>query len=189
MGPIAIALVLVGIAGLLLALDLLLPSGGILLAMAMVSAAGSVLFGFRHSYQAGVWMLISELACVPLFAWLFVKLWPSTPFGKRMIIEPAKAKPYQWETDSMIGKTGSTTCDLAPTGQVEIDGRKWEATSGSGIIANGISIKVVSEEMGQLFVVPATSAATPDRSVPIASTFNKENSLDRPADDFGIDTL
>jgi membrane-bound ClpP family serine protease len=184
MGPIAIALVLVGVAAFLLALDLLVPSGGVLLVLALISCVGSILFAFRHSYEAGVWMLIAELACVPLGAWLFLKLWPNTPLGRRMIIEPADAKPYTWEADSLVGKTGVTLCDLVPAGEVEIESRRWKATSRSGLIAQGTSVKIVAEEMGQLFVVPNASAS---KSAKAATP--KGSSLDRPADDLGIDSL
>jgi len=184
MGPIAIALVFVGVAAFLLALDLLIPSGGILLALALMSCAGSILFAFRHSYDAGIWMLIAELACVPLAAWLFLKLWPNTPLGKRMIIQPAKAKPFAWDSDSMIGKTGVTVCELVPTGAVDVDGRRWEATSQSGLIPPGASVKIVAEEMGQLFVVPV-----PKESNHQTTKSATMNSLDQPADDLGIDSL
>ncbi len=189
MSSIVIALVFVGIAALLLALDLLVPSGGILLALSLMSCAGSVLFAFRHSYEAGIWMLISELACVPLFAWLFIKLWPSTPLGRRMIIEPTQAKPFTWETDSMVGQTGLTVCDLVPTGHVEVDGREWQATSRSGLIAEGTSVKVIAEEMGQLFVVPMLKTSRDASSKPLDSKLDIENSLERPADDLGIDSI
>ena len=184
MGPIAIALVLVGVAAFLLALDLLVPSGGILLALAIMACAGSILFAFRHSYEAGIWMLIAELACVPLFAWLFLKLWPKTPMGRRMIIEPAAATPFTWESHSMVGKSAVAVCDLVPAGQVEIDGRRWEATSRSGLIPEGSKVKIVAEEMGQLFVVPL-----PKQSSKSQSQQDGKHFLDQPADDLGIDSL
>lgn len=189
MGPIAIALVFVGIAAVLLALDLLIPSGGILLALSLLSCTGSIFFAFRHSYDAGVWMLIAELACVPLFAWLFIKLWPNTPLGRKVIIAPPKAQPFTWETDSMVGKKGHTVCELVPTGEVEIDGRRWEATSRSGLIEQGTNVKVVAQEMGQLFVMPIPAMPNEHLSHQKGREASQENSLDRPADDLGIDSL
>ena len=108
-----------------------------MLALSLMASAGSILFAFRHSYDAGIWMLIAELACIPLFAWLFLKLWPRIPLGKRVIIEPAAAKPYTWEANSLLGKSGMTLCELVPAGVIEIDGRRWEATSRSGLIPKG----------------------------------------------------
>ena len=183
MSSIVIALVFVGIAAILLALDLLIPSGGVLLALSLMACGGSILFAFRHSYEAGIWMLISELACVPLFAWLFIKLWPNTPLGRRMIIAPTKAKPFVWETDSMVGQIGIAVCDLVPTGHVEIDGREWQATSRSGLIAQGTKVKVIAEEMGQVFVVPIP------KSSGTGSARHELETLERPADDLGIDSL
>ncbi len=129
-------------------------------------------------------MLIAELACVPLAAWLFLKLWPNTPLGRRMIIEPPIAKPYTWDSDTMLGKTGVTVCDLVPAGEIEIDGRLWEASSQSGLIPQGEKVKIVAEEMGQLFVVPLPKATST-----LDARSSATSSLDQPADDLGIDSL
>ncbi len=175
---------LAGLAAFLLALDLVLPSGGILLVLAIFSSAGSILFAFRHSYEAGIWLLIAELACVPLFAWLFVKIWPKTPIGRLVIIEPQKSDRYHWETESMVGKEGLTVCDFVPAGQVEIEGRRCEATSRAGLIPQGALVKVVGEEMGHLFVVPVQKTVSP-----LAQESPRSSSLDQPANDLGIDSL
>jgi hypothetical protein len=77
-----------------------------------------------------------------------------------------------------------TLCELVPAGVIEIDGRRWEATSRSGLIPKGTLVNVVAEEMGHLFVLPVANPS--DR---ISAKSSSMNSLDQPADDLGIDSL
>ncbi len=172
----------------LLVADLFLPTAGIVLVLSLISAAASILFAFRHSYDFGIGLLIFELALVPVFAFIFVKLWPKTPLGKRMIIEPQKAESFQWEADTLVGRVGIAVCDLVPSGDVEIEGRRWDATSRVGLIAQGTQVKVVAEEMGQLYIIPVPEIRPGITPPPVNST-NKESLLDRPAQEFGIDQL
>lgn len=172
----------------LLVADLFLPTAGIVLVLSLLCAAASVLFGFRHSYDFGIGLLIFELALVPIFALIFVKLWPKTPLGRRMIIEPEKAESFHWEADTLVGRVGITLCDLVPAGDIEIEGRHWDATSRVGLIAKGTQVKVVAEEMGQLYVLPV-SGPLPIPLPKTSGSANKESLLDRPAEDFGIEQL
>jgi membrane-bound ClpP family serine protease len=183
-----ISLALLALAIGLLAADLFLPTAGIVLVLSLICAAGSILFGFRHSYDFGIGLLIFELALVPIFAFIFVKLWPKTPLGRRMIIEPEKAESFQWEADTLVGRVGITLCDLVPAGDIEIEGRHWDATSRVGLIERGTQVKVVAEEMGQLYVIPVSSRTSPKSPKP-TSSFDKESLLDRPAEDLGIEQL
>jgi membrane-bound ClpP family serine protease len=185
---IAILFVIASI-GLLIA-DLFLPTGGILIVLSLICAGSSILFAFRHSYDFGIWLMIGELALVPVFAWLFVKIWPLTPLGRRMIIEPAPAEAFTWETRHLVGREGKTLCEMLPTGDIEIDGRRWEATSRSGLIAPGTKVRVIDEEMGQLYVVPADQRSdTPAGAAPSMPNAKAPSMLDRPAKEFGIDSL
>lgn len=159
MDPLTIAFALFGLAVLILGIDLLVPSGGILVVLAFLFSGGSVLFAFRSSYSAGLWMLVAELAAVPIFAWVFIRVWPHTPLGKRVIIDTPNAKPFTWETQKLVGKEGITTMDLLPNGQIELDGHRYDATSQSGIISVGTAVRVINEEMGVLFVVPVAIAS------------------------------
>lgn len=188
MSPIVIAISLLALSIGLLAADLFLPTAGIVLVLSLISAAASILFGFRHSYDFGIGLLIFELALVPVFTLIFVKLWPKTPLGKRMIIEPQEAESYQWEADSLVGRVGIAVCDLVPSGDIEIEGRRWDATSRVGLIAQGTQVKVVGEEMGQLYIVPVVETLPAITPRPANST-SKESLLDRPAQEFGIDQL
>ncbi len=104
-----------------------------------------------------------------------------------MIIEPQKAESFQWEADTLVGRVGIAVCDLVPSGDIEIEGRRWDATSRVGLIAQGTQVKVVAEEMGQLYIIPVPELR-PGVTPPVNSP-RKESLLDRPAQEFGIDQL
>lgn len=188
MTPLILSLGFLAIAIGLLIADLFLPSAGVIFVISVLCAFASILFAFRHDYEFGIWLLIFELACVPIFTLLFIKLWPRTPLGRRMIIEPTEVKGFEWEEKSLIGQSGIALCDLVPNGDVEIGGKSWQATSRVGIISKGGEVSVVDEEMGLLFVVPAinkpkTSTATQE------SNSASDSMLNRPADELGLDSL
>jgi membrane-bound ClpP family serine protease len=187
LSPIVLSLILMALAvGLLLA-DLFLPTGGIVLIVAGICSFASIVIAFRHSYEFGVGLLIFELCLVPFFTWVFVNVWPKTPLGRRMIIEPTPAESFKWEAESLVGKIGKTKCEMLPAGEIEIDGRLWDATSRTGLIAAGKLVKVVEEEMGQLYVIPHVESSNSKSNNPSALPTNSV--LDRPADEIGIDKL
>jgi membrane-bound ClpP family serine protease len=156
----------------LVLIDLVVPSAGILLALAVICAIAADIFAFRASTQFGLWVLIGELAAIPIGLWVFAKYWASTPFGKRMIIAPAKAQPFTWEASKAVGKLGTAFDDFLPTGRIEIEGTLFDAVARVGVVKKGDRVLVVAEEMGQLFVVPDNQ----NISYPIAS--NSGTNLD-----------
>ncbi len=56
--------------------------------------------------------------------------------------------------EDVIGKTGSAATDLYPSGQVEIDGRWFEAKVGVGTVNRGTSVRVVGRDGFGLLVDP-----------------------------------
>jgi len=132
--PLLIAFSFLALAIALIVIELFVPSAGILLVLAIISAIAADIFAFRSSTQFGLWMLIGELAAIPIGLWVFAKFWASTPFGKRMIIEPATSKPFTWEASKAVGKTGMAVDDFLPTGRIDIDGTLYDAAARAGSI-------------------------------------------------------
>jgi membrane-bound serine protease (ClpP class) len=189
--PLLIAFCFLALALALVLIDLIVPSAGILLVLAIISGIAADIFAFRSSTQAGLWMLIGELAAIPIGLWIFAKFWASTPMGKRMIIEPPKPIPFAWETGQSVGKIGTAVDDFLPTGRIEIDGKLFDAVGRAGPIKNGQRVLVVAEEMGQLFVVPDTTNETfPLRgNVDADGSPSLVDSMNQPAKNFGLQSL
>ncbi|MDQ6883453.1 MAG: nodulation protein NfeD [Candidatus Dormibacteraeota bacterium] len=67
----------------------------------------------------------------------------------------ARQLPYEVGEESMVGHLGVVREPLTPTGMIFIDGALWKATSDSGSIPNGGSVRVVSIDGLRLRVVSA----------------------------------
>jgi membrane-bound ClpP family serine protease len=133
-------LMLIGVA--LLIAEVLLPSHGLL----GVGAAGCILVAIfvamRQNAWAGLGLLLVVASLSPL-AWMaFVKIWPRTPIGRRIILPPVAH-----ETQSppvCVGQAGVTMSELRPIGVCEFDGVRVEAHSEHGIVPPGTAVKVVA---------------------------------------------
>ena len=169
MTPLTIAFSFLSLAIALLLIDLILPTAGILLALSILCGIAADIFAFRAGRQIGIWMLIGELALVPIGAYLFVKWWPLTVFGRRMIIQRPVSQPFTWESQKLVGKEGVAIEDFLPTGRIQIDGKLFDAMSTKVTIVKDQRVVVVDEEMGQLFVAPKEATAAMD-------SFSKTNS-------------
>lgn len=56
---------------------------------------------------------------------------------------------------AMIGKTGTAVTILRPSGRVEIEGEIFDARADISYIERGVSVRVIRDEAGQLYVVKA----------------------------------
>lgn len=204
MDPLLIAFSFLALAFALLVIELFVPSAGILLVLAIISAIAADIFAFRSSTQFGLWMLIGELAAIPIGLWVFARFWASTPIGKRMIIEPAKSQPFIWESSKVVGKTGTAVDDFLPTGRIDIDGTLYDAAARVGYIKKGQRVLVVAEEMGQLFVTPddrnddrnsfeqnmaPSTQAAADETIAADESPASADSMNQPAKNFGLQSL
>jgi membrane-bound ClpP family serine protease len=203
--PVLAAFFFLASAFALVLIDLVVPSAGILLVLAVICAIAADIFAFRANTQFGLWMLIGELAAIPIGLWVFAKFWASTPIGKRMIIEPAKSQPFTWESSKAVGKLGKAVDDFLPTGRIEVEGALYDSVARAGVIKKGQIVLVVAEEMGQLFVVPGnqnddnadtkSDPATMSTERTANGLFSAEGSrastdaIDQPAKNFGLQSL
>lgn len=148
------ALSLLGIAVLLFILEIVIPSGGIIGLIAIAAAIGAVV---AFSFESPLWGAVSLaglLVMVPVCINFALKIFPNTPFGKKLILgedeedeeELARIEQSRREEEqkrqALIGAEGTTVTPLRPGGSVKIDGVTIEATSEVGMIDAGIPIKV-----------------------------------------------
>lgn len=152
MSTLSIAILLVGVALILLGVDLFLPTGGILMILAAVAAITGMSFGFAHSATAGGWLTLVILLSIPTLLFFFVKYYPSTAIGKKMIIDRPEARPYDFSSGNAnhtltIGDVGLAKTSLQPAGKITIHGIDFEAVSITGIIDSGHAVVVTDIEM------------------------------------------
>jgi membrane-bound serine protease (ClpP class) len=158
-----IILLLVGI--ILVILETLLPSGGILAILAAASLIGAVALGFMQSQTTGWLVLLAVLICVPILVLLGLKALPRTPFGRKMILAESqqdkdargKAGVDDENFELLKGKSGVTITALRPSGNAEIDGKRYSVVSESEMIEPSVEI-VVKEVEGNNIIVGRKNA-------------------------------
>ncbi len=138
----AILSITIGLA--LLALELVIPSHGVLgvmAALALLAGAGGM-FVVDPTYGAAT--LLVMMLSVP-FVWVtFVKLWPHTPVGKRVLLPRPQVTPPPEPSPVAIGQQGVSITELRPIGECEFEGRRMETVSDLGMIPPGRMVKVVA---------------------------------------------
>ena len=138
-GTIAILLLLAGL--LLLVAEMLLPTHGVLGLLGGAALAGSVVTCFRIDSRLGFASLAAMVLAAP-FAWmLFVKVWPRTPIGRRMILAPAAGRLA--DATVAVGQTGVAVSELRPMGVCSFGNERVEARAERGTIPPGTRVQVV----------------------------------------------
>lgn len=126
----------------LLVAELLLPSHGVLGLGSAGCILGAIVVASRQNAWAGLALLVGVAAMTP-FAWVaFVKIWPKTPVGRRVVLPPVTndAPPAQVR----VGQTGVTMSELRPIGVCDFDGVRVEAQSEHGLVEPGQTVRVIA---------------------------------------------
>ncbi len=121
----------------------------------IASAVGFAIFPFGLAALALVGTIF--LVCVSVVLW--VRLFPKTPVGKRMMMSENLKTAHATDdsANTLTGKTGVTTSELRPSGYAEIDERRIDVISASGdVIPIDTNIKVVKVEGYRVLVEPTT---------------------------------
>jgi membrane-bound ClpP family serine protease len=139
--PLVALLMLIGIA--LLIAEMLLPSHGLLGLGAAACILTAVFVAMRQNAWAGLGLLLVVVAMSPLAWTAFVKIWPKTPLGRRIVLPPVANPPTV--PPVTVGQSGVTMSELRPVGVCEFDGGvRVEAHSEHGIVPPGTAVKVIA---------------------------------------------
>jgi membrane-bound serine protease (ClpP class) len=155
------AIVLLFISGaLLLAAEVLLPGGvaGVIGGIAL--ALGAVFSYLEFGPGIGSIATLAALALVGLTLYLELIWLPKTKLGRAMVVDAvvgAQSQPPP-ATNEVIGQPATAVTMLAPTGLVEIAGKRYEAFCQSGLAARGAALTVVGLDN---FRVVVTENKTP----------------------------
>ncbi len=148
------AFILIGVATLLFILEVLIPSGGVIGLLALCAAIAAVVAFFNESMAWGLVSTGGLMLMVPLAIAFALKIFPNTPFGKKLILgedeedeeELAKLEQQRREEEqrrqALIGAEGVTLTPLRPVGSIRIDGVTIEASSESGMLEAGAKVRV-----------------------------------------------
>ena len=109
-----------------------------------------------------MWEMLQTLGLVFLFGILVSKFLPKTPIWKNLVLDTTLKKPSgsvenQQSYKLLLGKHGKSVSELYPTGQIEIEGLRYDARSSLGKIAKGENVEVFKVSEFELVVKPLES--------------------------------
>lgn len=156
---------LLTLSALLVALELFIPSGGLISILAGLSAIAAIAIAFRVSPLTGAIALGIVAGGVPTIFWLAIKVFPSTPVGRNIILTAGtteediqrRLSERQAEThaiSALVGARGKALTGLRPGGTIRVDGEDIEAFAETGIIDAGSMVVITSVSGRQIRVMP-----------------------------------
>jgi len=175
-------LILLGIALLLLMIEVFVPSMGVITVTAGVVALVGIVLLFRVSAGWGITGLLTMMVLGPLVVIFGLQVLPHTTAGKKLLYgESGKAEvalrddPEEAEALArLIGAEGVVLVDLRPMGVIRVNDRKLDAVSEISFIRAGARVRITSADGMTIRVRPAggdvppgpTPADSPDAPAP-----------------------
>lgn len=150
------AIILLFVVGaLLLTAEIFLPGAiaGIIGGVAL--AVGSLLSFHEFGFSGGLLASFGALLLVGVMLYVELVVLPRTAFGRRMVVQStvsATSQPPPAAADAVVGRDAVALTTLAPSGYVEVDGRRYEAFSRSGLVAKGATLRVVGVDNFRIIV-------------------------------------
>ena len=144
MTPLALAILFFSIAAALLIAEMLLPSHGALGAMAVAAAVAGVVVCYRMSHALGLYVALGLTVAAPFAGALWMKLWPKTPLGRRLVLGPSRSHRDESADRVGVGETGVVVAELRPNGLCEFGSRRVETRSERGVLPAGQRVRVIA---------------------------------------------
>lgn len=137
----------------LLVAEVFLPSHGLLGLFGTIALICMIVVCFRINQYLGLGVMLASLVAAP-FAFSFaMKIWPRTPVGRRLMLQPTQSmiEPPKFP----VGTIGTAMSELRPMGTCDFNGERVEVRSQLGMIPAGTIVAVVQIDAGRLIVRPA----------------------------------
>lgn len=156
-------LALLGVAAILLAAEVFIPSAGIIAGLSGISAIGGIICLFKYDTTWGIIGVLLTLILGPVIFFVGLNIWKNTEFGRRATGSPSDediARQIQEDAnqrrqlESLVGATGVALTDLRPVGLVMVAGERRDALAETHFIAAGTRVQVTVVESHQVKVRP-----------------------------------
>ncbi len=177
-------LLLVGL--LLVVGEVFVPTGGLLGFLAVTAVLSSVLMAFfSRGLETGLVFLSITAAAVPITLALAFRWWPKTPMGRRLLLEVRHGdealpdSPMRRTLRDLVGKVGTASTVMLPSGGVTIGGLSIDAVSEGMAIEAGQRVRVVDVRGNRVVVRPVVDEDSEGRS--------EGDILSQPIESLGID--
>jgi membrane-bound serine protease (ClpP class) len=145
---------------LLLVAELFLPTGGVLSILSVIALFMGVALAFMYDPSTGIITLIVVFIALPVVGGLLLRLWPKTPFGRRLMLTNPEAAttaaslPVHAELEQLVGRYGRTVSTLRPSGVTDFDGRRVDTITEGMMIEPGQWVRCVEVKGGRVVVRP-----------------------------------
>jgi membrane-bound serine protease (ClpP class) len=149
---------LVALGLVLMAAELFLPTGGVLFVLGIGGLIAGVAMMFAYDATQGFVLLVALFVILPIAAPVLVRLWPSTPLGRKLVLSGPEddaamaGMPVSVELESLRGRYGKTLSALRPAGITDFDGRRVDTLSEGPLIEAGRWVRCIDVRAGRVLV-------------------------------------
>ena len=144
MTPTGLAILFFTVAAGLLVAEMLLPAHGTLGVLAAVAVVAGVVVCYRVSHALALYVALGVTLAAPFAGALWIKLWPRTPLGRRLILRPTTPGDGLPAYAVRVGQAGVVATDLRPTGFCDFGGERLECRSEHGLLPAGQRVEVIA---------------------------------------------
>lgn len=189
-----VALILLFAACCVVVVEFFVPSAGVLGILAAGLGIAAVWVGFMHSLASGALIMVLGAIAVPVLFLSWLRVWPHTPMGKRILQGEIKSEDilpnseHYTKTASLKGQIGVAKSKMLPSGQIMINGEKFDATSDGFAIEPGDRVIVSSIRGNRVYVEPYEGDGTEVDADPDLPARDREI-LEQPIEEFGLDSI
>lgn len=141
----------------LLGFEIVVPGAILGIAGGLSLLAGVIVAFMKHGETGGLLALLAAVLAVAVMLYLEFRILPRTRIGRKMFLEKAidatSQPPVADAADAVVGREAVALTALAPTGVVQVAGKRYEARCDSGFAAEGARLRVTRVESFQLVVI------------------------------------
>ncbi len=138
----------------LIATEIFVP-GGVLGVIGTILLIISAFICFKmFGVRIGVYYFVALIAGGAIVAAVLMQIAPKLPFRKGLSLETSE-KGVKVEIENLknlMGKTGTAYTVLRPTGRIQVDGKRYEATTEGAYIKQGEPVEVYRIDGNNLIV-------------------------------------
>lgn len=188
-----VALILLFAACCVVVVEFFVPSAGVLGLLAGGLGIAAIWVGFMDGLASGALIMVLAAIAVPTLFFSWLRIWPHTPIGRRILQGEIKAEDilpndvHYTRLASLKGQIGVAKSKMLPSGQVLINGEKFDATSDGFAIEQGDRI-IVSDIRGNRVYVEPYEGDDPEDDDPDVPARDREI-LEQPIEELGLDSI
>ena len=157
---LGLAYTLIAIGVVLLIAEVLIGSGGILfgLSLAAVVIGVAMTFFVSNDPTIGLATLLGVFLGAPILASILVRIWPRTPWGRRMVLQAPQEDatvaqmPVNLELEHYRGQFGRAISSLRPSGVADFEGKRIDVLTEGGAVEAGEMVRCLEVRAGRVIV-------------------------------------